>query len=43
MKPKNIGEIENPSGLGKIGNPVYGDVMWIYIKVNPAAVLPTSP
>ncbi|MFX1283723.1 MAG: iron-sulfur cluster assembly scaffold protein [Promethearchaeota archaeon] len=34
MKPKNMGEIENPSGLGKIGNPVCGDVMWIYIKVN---------
>jgi len=32
--PKNMGEIENPSGLGKVGNPVCGDVMWIYIKVN---------
>ena len=34
MDPKNMGEIENPSGLGKVGNPVCGDVMWIYIKVN---------
>ncbi len=34
MNPKNMGEIENPSGLGKVGNPVCGDVMWIYIKVN---------
>jgi nitrogen fixation NifU-like protein len=32
--PKNMGEIENPSGLGKVGNPVCGDVMWVYIKVN---------
>jgi len=31
--PKNIGEIKNPDGLGKIGNPVCGDLMWIYIKV----------
>jgi len=32
-EPKNVGEIENPDGVGKIGNPVCGDVMWIYIKV----------
>ncbi|MFX0016113.1 MAG: iron-sulfur cluster assembly scaffold protein [Promethearchaeota archaeon] len=36
MNPKNMGEIENPSGLGKVGNPVCGDVMWIYIKVDDA-------
>ena len=33
MNPKNMGEIENPSGLGKVGNPVCGDVMWLYIKI----------
>lgn len=31
--PKNMGEIKNPDGVGKIGNPVCGDVMWLYIKV----------
>ena len=31
--PKNVGEIKNPDGLGRVGNPVCGDVMWIYIKV----------
>lgn len=31
--PKNMGRIENPDGIGKVGNPVCGDVMWIYIKV----------
>ena len=31
--PRNMGEIENPDGLGKVGNPVCGDLMWIYIKV----------
>lgn len=31
--PKNMGEIKNPDGIGKIGNPVCGDVMWLYIKV----------
>ncbi|MCM8767742.1 MAG: iron-sulfur cluster assembly scaffold protein [Candidatus Omnitrophica bacterium] len=31
--PKNMGRIENPDGVGKVGNPICGDVMWIYIKV----------
>ncbi len=31
--PKNYGEIKNPSGVGKVGNPRCGDVMWLYIKV----------
>ncbi len=31
--PKNVGEIKNADGIGKVGNPVCGDVMWVYIKV----------
>ena len=31
--PRNVGEIPNADGIGKVGNPVCGDVMWIYIKV----------
>lgn len=31
--PRNMGEIENPDGVGKVGNPVCGDVMNLYIKV----------
>jgi nitrogen fixation NifU-like protein len=34
MDPQNMGEMEKPSAIGKVGNPVCGDVMWIYIKVN---------
>ena len=33
LHPKNMGEMKSPDGVGKIGNPVCGDVMWIYIKV----------
>jgi nitrogen fixation NifU-like protein len=33
LHPKNMGEIKNPSGVGKVGNPVCGDVMVIHIKV----------
>jgi nitrogen fixation NifU-like protein len=32
-KPKNMGKIENPDGVGKVGNLVCGDVMWLYIKI----------
>lgn len=31
--PHNVGEIENPDGVGKVGNPVCGDIMNMYIKV----------
>jgi nitrogen fixation protein NifU and related proteins len=31
--PRNVGEIEDADGVGKVGNPVCGDVMNLYIKV----------
>jgi nitrogen fixation NifU-like protein len=31
--PKNVGEIENADGVGEVGNPVCGDMMSFYIKV----------
>ena len=31
--PRNVGEIKDPDGYGKVGNPVCGDVMAIYIKI----------
>jgi nitrogen fixation NifU-like protein len=37
--PRNVGEIENPSGRGKVGNPVCGDIMEIYIKVDDSGVI----
>jgi nitrogen fixation NifU-like protein len=33
MHPKNMGEIENPDGVGQVGNPTCGDVMKVTIKV----------
>jgi len=32
--PKNMGEIENPDGIGRVGNPKCGDLMELYIKVD---------
>ncbi|QGP90749.1 Iron-sulfur cluster assembly scaffold protein IscU [Neomoorella glycerini] len=31
--PRNVGEIENASGVGEVGNPVCGDIMRLYIQV----------
>ena len=31
--PRNVGEIENPDGVGTVGNPVCGDMMTFYIRV----------
>lgn len=32
--PRNVGEIENPDGVGHVGNPTCGDIMELYIKVD---------
>jgi nitrogen fixation NifU-like protein len=31
--PRNVGEIENPDGVGRVGSPVCGDIMELYIRV----------
>ena len=35
INPRNVGEIENADGVGEAGNPKCGDIMKIYLKVNP--------
>lgn len=34
LNPKNVGELENPDGMGVYGSPVCGDMMQIQIKVD---------
>ena len=31
--PRNVGEIEDPDGIGEVGNPACGDIMTFTIKV----------
>ena len=31
--PRNVGEIEAPDGVGEVGNPVCGDIMKIFLKI----------
>ncbi len=37
--PRNVGEIENPDGIGHVGNPVSGDIMELCIKVNNSTIV----
>jgi len=37
--PRNVGEIEDASGVGEVGNPTCGDIMRISIKVNDQGVI----
>lgn len=36
--PRNVGEIESPDGVGKVGNPVCGDIMELFIKVDEGVI-----
>ena len=33
LHPRNVGEIPDASGIGNVGNPICGDIMRMYIKV----------
>ncbi len=33
LNPRNVGEIKDADGIGEVGNPVCGDMMTFYIKV----------
>ena len=32
--PRNVGELENPSGVGTVGNAKCGDIMRIYLDID---------
>lgn len=37
--PRNVGQIKDPSGKGKVGNPVCGDIMELHIEVDGSDVI----
>ena len=37
--PRNVGKIENASGVGEVGNPVCGDIMKMFLEINDAEVI----
>jgi len=32
-RPRNLGEIKNPDGVATVGNPICGDVMRLFLKI----------
>ncbi|MCP4581350.1 MAG: Fe-S cluster assembly scaffold protein NifU [candidate division Zixibacteria bacterium] len=34
MNPRNMGEMDDPSAVGNVGNPTCGDVMRLYLKID---------
>jgi nitrogen fixation NifU-like protein len=37
--PHNVGEIPDANGIGNVGNPVCGDIMRLYIKVDDKGII----
>ena len=37
--PRNVGEIENPSGVGTVGNAKCGDIMRMYFDINEQGII----
>ncbi|MDP2911195.1 MAG: Fe-S cluster assembly scaffold protein NifU [Candidatus Omnitrophota bacterium] len=37
--PRNVGEIPDADGIGNVGNPVCGDIMRLYIKVEKGIIV----
>jgi nitrogen fixation protein NifU and related proteins len=37
--PRNVGEIDNPDGVGRVGNPICGDVMELYLKIKDGIIV----
>ena len=37
--PRNVGEVEDASGVGEVGNPTCGDIMRISIKVSDDGII----
>ena len=37
--PRNVGKIENASGIGEVGNPVCGDIMKMFLEIDDSQVI----
>jgi nitrogen fixation NifU-like protein len=42
MNPRNVGEIENASGIGTVGNAQCGDIMRVFLKIENDVVVDAS-
>ena len=42
LNPHNVGELPDANGIGNVGNPVCGDIMRLYIKVENGKIMDVS-
>jgi nitrogen fixation NifU-like protein len=42
MNPRNMGEIVEPSAMAEAGNPVCGDMMRLYLKIEDGRIVDTK-
>jgi len=42
QNPRNMGEIEDPDGVGDVGNPKCGDMMRLTLKIDPGTLIITD-
>ena len=38
MNPRNVGKLDNPSGVGQVGNAKCGDIMKMYLKIKDGVI-----
>ena len=39
QNPRNVGEMENPSGVGTVGNAKCGDIMRMYLDIDENGII----
>ena len=39
MNPRNVGEMEDPSGVGTVGNAQCGDIMRVFLKIENGIII----
>ena len=39
VNPRNVGEIEDASGIGNVGNAKCGDIMRVYLKIEDGVIV----
>ena len=37
--PRNMGDMDDPSGVGNVGNPICGDMMRLYLKIEDGVIV----
>ncbi|MFH0940228.1 MAG: Fe-S cluster assembly scaffold protein NifU [Candidatus Omnitrophota bacterium] len=42
LNPHNVGELPDANGIGNVGNPICGDIMRLYIKVEDNRIVGVS-